>query len=405
MMKALSPCALADLSFDITWEKDGIAHQEHYFADQFNCWRDIVPDPLLKHIRNGSMEDPVSLQAKPGELVPEYRPDNVHYIPKSRLDIFLAGDGLVRGRFYPQGMISGIPGIFKGNITPFRCVDIDGDSIRADLNHPMAGIPMDVTLRVHSKLFRSEERGGCCTDWIELALSGPGMQARYNRQPTDFFLKKFFDRRDPRRDPRYYARDRFVQHIDDTARQNLSDLYETILRPGDAVLDLMAGWESHIPGELDLSSLHGLGLNANELKGNKQLTAHTVQDLNTNGRLAFGDACFDAVICSLSVEYLINPVAVFKEVARVLKPGGVFAVTFSNRWFPEKAIRIWEELHDFERVGLVTEYFLESGRYESVSTVSMRGYPRPYGDKYFPAIMSSDPVHCVIGRKFTVAAP
>ena len=101
-MKALSPCALADLTFDITWKKDGIAHKEHYFADQFNCWRDIVPDPLHKHIIKGSMEEPISLRANPGELVPEYRSDNVHFIPRSRLDTFLSGDGLVRGGSIPR---------------------------------------------------------------------------------------------------------------------------------------------------------------------------------------------------------------------------------------------------------------------------------------------------------------
>ena len=399
-MKTLSPCALADLTFDITWEKDGIAHKEHYFADQFNCWRDIVPETLLEHIINSTIQDPISLKANPGELVPKYRPDNVHFLSKSRLDTFFATEGLVRGRFYPQGMLTGFPGIFKANSTPFRCVDIDGDCIRADLNHPMALIPMELILTVHAKSFNSEERGGCCTNWIDIALSGPGMQARHNRQPTDFFSGKAFDRRDSRRDPHYYARDRFVRHIDDTARQNLSDLYGTLLRPGDAVLDLMAGWESHIPGDLDLLSLHGLGLNGNELTKNKQLTAHTVQDLNADARLSFKDDSFDAVICSLSVEYLIDPVSIFKEVARVLKPGGVFAVTFSNRWFPEKAVRIWKDLHAFERMGLVMEYFLQSGQYESLSTVSMRGYPRPYGDKYFSTIMFSDPVYAVIGRTF-----
>ena len=51
------------------------------------------------------------------------------------------------------------------------------------------------------------------------------------------------------------------------------------------------------------------------------------------------------------------------EVARVLKPDGRFIVTFSNRWFPPKAIRVWEMLHEYERIGLVLEYFLQSGAF------------------------------------------
>ncbi|MCP3952706.1 MAG: hypothetical protein GY697_10900 [Desulfobacterales bacterium] len=54
-------------------------------------------------------------------------------------------------------------------------------------------------------------------------------------------------------------------------------------------------------------------------------------------------------------------------------------VTFSNRWFPPKVVRIWELIHEFERVGLVTEYFLRSGSFINLGTWSMRGLPRPDG--------------------------
>ena len=53
------------------------------------------------------------------------------------------------------------------------------------------------------------------------------------------------------------------------------------------------------------------------------------------------DDRFDAVTCCVSVDYLTRPVEVFREVARVLRPGGVFVCTFSNRCFPTKAIRGW----------------------------------------------------------------
>ena len=32
-------------------------------------------------------------------------------------------------------------------------------------------------------------------------------------------------------------------------------------------------------------------------------------------------------------------------------------MTFSDRWFPTKAIELWSELHPFERMGLVLDYF------------------------------------------------
>jgi len=108
---------------------------------------------------------------------------------------------------------------------------------------------------------------------------------------------------------------------------------------------------------------------------------------------------FDAALCSLSVEYLVDPMAVFAEISRVLRPGGQFIVTFSNRWFPPKAVAIWSELHEFERMGLVLEYFLRSGEFSHLHTYSMRGLPRPRGDKYFPDLMYSDSVYAVWGQK------
>ena len=43
----------------------------------------------------------------------------------------------------------------------------------------------------------------------------------------------------------------------------------------------------------------------------------------------------------MSVQYLVQPVDVFREVRRVLTTGGPFVVSFSNRCFPTKAVAIW----------------------------------------------------------------
>ncbi|MEJ2096325.1 MAG: SAM-dependent methyltransferase, partial [Deltaproteobacteria bacterium] len=90
---------------------------------------------------------------------------------------------------------------------------------------------------------------------------------------------------------------------------------------------------------------------------------------------------------------------VFEEVGRVLKPEGFFVVTFSDRWFPTKAIHIWKEIHPFERMGLVLEYFIRSGTFKDLQTYSIRGLPRPRHDQYFPEQHLSDPVFAVWGRK------
>jgi SAM-dependent methyltransferase len=397
-MKSLSSCALMDMTIDISWKNDGISHQEHYFAHELNCWRDVFPGSPIEQLIQKSTDAPLSLEISPGELVPAFSPDKIVSLPWSAIDQTSLTQGLKQGRFYPQGILSGLPGIFKDNLRPFRCIEIDSKGVCADLNHPMAAVPVSLNLSVQSGHQKTEERGGSCRDWMELAFSGPGMQTRYGGQPTDYLSAASFDRKDRSLDTVFYKTDRFVHHVDSQARQNLSNLYNSLLKPGQRVLDLMAGWESHFDEDLKLASVHGIGLNKNELEKNNRLSDHTLQDLNTRGDLLFQDHEFDAVVCSLSIEYLIDPVLIFKEVARVLKPGGIFMVTFSNRWFPEKVTRIWEDLHDFERMGLVTEYFRQSGAYDSISTISMRGYPRPCEDRYFPRLRWSDPIFAVSGK-------
>ena len=58
-------------------------------------------------------------------------------------------------------------------------------------------------------------------------------------------------------------------------------------------------------------------------------------------------------------------------------------------------ISIWKQIEEFERMGLVAEYFIQSERFESVSTFSLRVLPRPTEDKYYGELSVSDPVYAV----------
>lgn len=168
------------------------------------------------------------------------------------------------------------------------------------------------------------------------------------------FPPGFFDRSDPTSDALFYRDQRLVTHIDNRAIEAVGRLYTELDLTGD-VLDLMSSWISHFSSPP--TSLTALGMNASELAANPMATATVVQDLNTEPTLPFSDASFDAVTCCVSVDYLTRPVEVFADVARVLRPGGTFVCTFSNRCFPTKAIRGWLTTDDAGRCDLVKRYF------------------------------------------------
>lgn len=168
------------------------------------------------------------------------------------------------------------------------------------------------------------------------------------------FPPGFFDRADPSPDASFYDQPRLVTHIDDGAIEAVGRLYAELVIDG-RVLDLMSSWVSHFQRAPE--ELVGLGMNERELAANPELKAYVVQDLNDDPLLPFNDASFDHVVCCVSIDYLVRPLAVFTEVARVLRPGGLFVCTFSNRCFPTKAIRGWLASDDAGRVGIVRRYF------------------------------------------------
>jgi SAM-dependent methyltransferase len=185
------------------------------------------------------------------------------------------------------------------------------------------------------------------------------------------FPPGFFDRLDEYPDAGFYAMPRFVVHVDDATIAALTAWYGEVLRPGDAVLDLMSSWVSHLPDEKDLAlgRVVGLGMNEAELAANPRLVSYDVRDLNATPQLPYPDASFDAVLCAVSIQYLVRPVEVFGEVARVLRPGGRVAVATSTRCFPTKAIRAWHVLPPRERLGAVALYLEQAGGFEPASVV------------------------------------
>ena len=224
------------------------------------------------------------------------------------------------------------------------------------------------------------------------------MQAPLPDADTDFLSGTPFARSDENADAHFYARERLVNHLDDVTRADITAHYRRVLQPDMRVLDLMASWNSHLPEELPLH-VTGLGMNESELGHNVRLNERTLHDLNQHAVLPFADEQFDAALCALSIEYLIDPLAVLRQVGRVLKPGAPCVISFSDRWFPPKAIRLWSELHPFERLGFVAQLMQHSGLFSHIETDSLQGRPAPRGDWRPQRRPFADPLFIVTGRR------
>lgn len=220
--------------------------------------------------------------------------------------------------------------------------------------------------------------------------------------------------------------------IDEHAIATLKAHYKEVLPRDGVVLDLMSSWTSHLEHGAGQDKADGyfgrvsaIGMNADELGKNPALHDWHVADLNLAPALPmYADASFDAVICSVSVDYLAHPLEVFTELRRVLKPGGVAVFTWSNRcdgcpplllcacgvllrimpalihclsfshsspslrMFPTKAIRAWREASEPARLWICGAYFHYTG-----------GWTAPVGVDISPYPGRTDPVYAVSARK------
>jgi len=197
----------------------------------------------------------------------------------------------------------------------------------------------------------------------------------------------WFQRFDESADGLFYRQPRLVTHIDDAAVAAVTQLYRELLPERGAVLDLMSSWVSHLPTEATYVRVVGLGMNQVELDANPRLDVRLVHDLNQSTRLPFDDASFDAAVICVSIQYLVRPVEVLREVGRVVATGGPLVITFSNRCFPTKAVAVWQALDDAGHAQLVEGYLREAGNWRDVQSLDRS-----------PAPGSSDPLFAVVAR-------
>jgi FKBP-type peptidyl-prolyl cis-trans isomerase 2 len=389
----------ADIELKIVWTSDQARHTERHYYQNINFWRDFFPGLLGDRLMNAADGEWVTERLPANDIVPAYEQSNIATLnlntisPIGRAKIRVTPQ---QGRFFPRRIIAGHAGVTAEEFLPLRVTNVNDEQFTVDLNHPLARHDLEVSLRVVGERYQGkEERGGRCNDVVYDALMGGiGIEAPL-ADGTDFYAEGAFNRVDESDDDVFYQQDRLINHIDSTASAQIASSYSHYLRPGMKILDLMSSWQSHLPTDIDDLDITGLGMNANEMTQNPQLSRHVIHDLNQQTSLPFEDNQFDVTVCSLSIEYLVDPLKVMQEIIRVTRPGGRVMVSFSDRWFPPKAIIIWQELHPFERLGMALDYFIKTDGLENIETESIQGLLRPEDDKYADKLLNSDPVFVV----------
>jgi SAM-dependent methyltransferase len=297
------------------------------------------------------------------------------------------------GRFYPATLFNSEKLAMSNRMIPVRIIDLMYKELLVNTSHPLCDYHTSLTIERAEPLHDAVTHEAPLLNVRQIPdfLTGPGMQLRYDDKATDFFSDDAFQRIDDAIDCEFYSQARHTNHLDTTAQEQLKSVYNDLIPHYSEILDLMSSINSHIDNSLETKSITGLGMNQEELAANPRLDEIVVHDINQEPRLPFDDTSFDIIVCSLSIEYITQPSRIFDEVARILRPGGKFIISFSNRWFPTKAINVWQNLHDFERIGLIMEHYIASAHFGDINTYSLRAIPRPANDKHNTPL--SDPIY------------
>lgn len=124
------------------------------------------------------------------------------------------------------------------------------------------------------------------------------------------------------------------------------DFEKISIQPGDQLLDLGCGIGRHIYTAYQLDEINIIGLDRGfaDLKSAKDRKSdfshldssdRSLSFIHGDGlKLPFQDNTFDVVICSEVLEHILDFRQVLKEIKRVLKPKGTFAVSVPN-FLPE----------------------------------------------------------------------
>lgn len=141
------------------------------------------------------------------------------------------------------------------------------------------------------------------------------------------------------------------------------------------ILDLGAGAFNPLPPGFPVRELVGVDASAEALARNKALSSSVVLDLNDPlVTLPFEGGAFDAVVCVATAEFLTEPRRLFREVFRVLRPGGVCQIVFASKgtYTGDESMecKYWSDFNDAQKLYVAGSFF----QFSSGGWSQLKGY-------------------------------
>ena len=249
----------------------------------------------------------------------------------------------------------------------------------------------------------------------------PKLTSKYGAFPKPFkwiYSDDDFSRQDENDDSEFYQYERLVHHIDESARKSLTDFYEYTINNELSrlsvssldILDICSSWVTHYPPDMITNgkiNAKGIGMNEIELSTNpafKTENDYLVQDLNKNVMIDnqfTPNESFDIVTIAVSIDYLIKTRELLMEILRILKPNGLLILSWSNRMFWTKAIKIWTESNEEKRVYIASSflhYYYDDGD-ENEDTDDNLRFDKIDAYRIDNPSNNGDPMYVVVGRK------
>ena len=384
----------------LCWQGLDCAFNDWLHLDHIRPGHDLLPPGLEEKLIGKKTGALIEHIYPAGQLVGGWRPALLSDLNTTP---FKAPGKARFGRFYPAEHLQTGNHIQQAGSNPCRIVRVSADGLTLDCNHPLSRHEIRLFLQIRSIHPAETGDAGPGRDIAAMVCDqGPGMQDRLPQQDTDFFSARCFQRLDEGDDAEFFGEPSLTPFWDQRALLEVSKLYQRLIPPRADILDLMAGVHSPLQQtDLQVASLHCAGLNAEELEHNPICHQRRVLDVNRIQALPYQNQQFDVVLIHAAIEYVIQPQLLFSEISRVLRPAGRIIVSFSNRYLPEKAIRLWIEAYDFERTAIVLSYLRASRGFTNFSSHSQLGLSRLPDHGLTAEQHHSDPVFLVWADKIS----